>query len=48
MTISADYPRRCIRTLEAAFDALRDHESDDVARDVVRALADVVEERADE
>ena len=37
MTISADYPRRCIRTLEAAFDALRDHESDDVARDVFRA-----------
>ena len=32
MTISAEYPRRCIRMLEAAFDALRDHESDDVAR----------------
>ena len=37
MTISTGYLRRCIRTLEAAFDALRDHESDDVARDVYRA-----------
>ena len=37
MTISTEYLRRCIRTLEAAFDALRGHESDDVARDVYRA-----------
>ena len=37
MAIDTTYLRRCIRTLEVAFEHLRGHDSDDVAYDIYRA-----------